>query len=517
MLPQHSLVYELCICCLAMGMVVMTIVGMIRLWPRRRETFMRKRHPLIYYGLPIAILTVIVERSVLLAVVRNFGPALLILLPYVIMEICRWTIVCLVLTRSWLLWFHIRWTMSTLDHEWQHLLNSNVNDGRIRCVNWFLSSRRKYGSFSVMLRRFGWWSMLCFVLCSAEWVHMVTREMDNDGLVDAAGMNKTNFAVMVTFTPSVLAEIIILKMTPHFDDRILLHWEYQVQIKAVLLLAVSILIRNVCVMMGFDIRAIALPINMLLCFAPIFVQLYLVPFKIPPNHAERGLIRTNSASPTSSVSTPRKNSTADMSHMTLQRVLSHPRSVHLFMVHLSKEYSMEELLAFIEFNQYLGYLKDIQLSLMHEGHKDRISELSFPDNVPLSEILECRENGAEIHRHGVTQLDMAKIKAHKLYLKYMAAGSEFEIKLSPATKETLAARFGDLKALLDDKKCTEEDLILMFDNCKAAVRRSLIFSMARFRETDEFEEAIAAITGDPKRTTVSMEVEYAEYPPEIQV
>ena len=70
----------------------------------------------------------------------------------------------------------------------------------------------------------------------------------------------------------------------------------------------------------------------------------------------------------------------------------------------------------------------MQLSHVCDGAKGQISEMDFAENIPLSEILEMRETGAEIHSHGVTELDMAKIKAWKLYRKYVAPGSEFEIK-----------------------------------------------------------------------------------------
>ena len=173
---------------------------------------MKKRHPLIFYGLTIAIVTLILERAVLLVVVANFGPVFLLLLPLIIMEMCRWTIVCLVLTKLWLLWFTIKWSMASIDN-WQHIINHESSGQPIKCINWFLSSRRQYGNFSRMLRVFGCWSTACFVLCSAEWVHIVVDESNHDNLVDTAGIKLNNFAVLVTFIPSVLAAILLLKLS----------------------------------------------------------------------------------------------------------------------------------------------------------------------------------------------------------------------------------------------------------------------------------------------------------------
>merc|ERR1711879_607200 len=117
------------------------------------------------------------------------------------------------------------------------------------------------------------------------------------------------------------------------------------------------------------------------------------------------------------------------------------------------------------------------------------------ENIPLSEILEMRETGAEIHSHGVTELDMAKIKAWKLYRKYVAPGSEFEIKISSADRDKLTQELGDIRALLDDKGCGEGDLLLIFENCKSAMKVLLVHAIKRFKETDEFLQATTAMTG----------------------
>lgn len=123
------------------------------------------------------------------------------------------------------------------------------------------------------------------------------------------------------------------------------------QTRLVLLLAFSIIVRNVCIIYGFEIRTITYPINMLLCFAPIFVQLFVVPAMIPPNPAECGLIRTNVSIRGSSESdratedkndeqTPPRMRSYEKSEVTLHDILRNPTSLHLFMTFLSKQLSV---------------------------------------------------------------------------------------------------------------------------------------------------------------------------------
>jgi len=509
-----SQMYEPALGIMALLLILMTIIGIVKLWPRRGETFMRKRHPLIFYGLAIAIVALLVERMMLLVVVRHFGPVALLLLPLFILEMSRWTIVCLVLTRTWMLWFTIKWTHFAMDDGWEFLLNSSKGDGRRRCINWFLSTRSKWGNFSVMIRYFGSFSFLCFLVCCAEWVRIVIADLNNEDLVDQFGMKKSNSVFLCTFIPCFLMEIYLLWATPKFVDEIWLQWEYKVQTRLVLLLALAIIVRNVCTIMidqASIIRAVTLPINMLLCFAPIFVQLFVVPAIIPPNPSECGLIRTNSASPTEtngrSPQLRHQRTKTFESEMTFQQIMSDPTALNLFMVFLSKLYDMETLLSFIEFNQYQQYLMDMHLSVVTDAAKDRISEMNFPENIPLSEIMESRETGAEIHSHGqgVTELDMAKIKAWKLYEKYVAPNSEFEIKITSSERDKLTARLGNIRELLDDKKCNEGDLLIIFENCKNAMKVSLIHAMKRFKQTFEYKQAITAMSGNQELIEVQVE------------
>eukprot|EP01083_Nonionella_stella_P213742 770614_1 len=106
-------------------------------------------------------------------------------------------------------------------------------------------------------------------------------------------------------------------------------------------------------------------------------------------------------------------------------IMGNKQAIHLFMAHLSSEYSMECLLAFIEISQYQDYLYGENIDNLDENNVQRVE---FADNIPISEIIEAKENVNKEYNN--IFLAHAKIKAHKLYNKYVKYGAEFEINIS---------------------------------------------------------------------------------------
>eukprot|EP01084_Bolivina_argentea_P072029 130831_1 len=146
--------------------------------------------------------------------------------------------------------------------------------------------------------------------------------------------------------------------------------------------------------------------------------------------------------------------TAQASRIDLDKILSNKQATHLFMLHLSKEYSIECLLSYIEFTQYRQYLVSEMDKLgMNPDYSSNLSDVpqspqtstpsephhqSFPSNIPQSLIV----SDSTKHTHADSTQDeellcSAKIKAHKLYAKYIQNGSEFEINISHGRRENL--------------------------------------------------------------------------------
>eukprot|EP01084_Bolivina_argentea_P102261 183224_1 len=118
----------------------------------------------------------------------------------------------------------------------------------------------------------------------------------------------------------------------------------------------------------------------------------------------------------------------------LKTILMHKKASHLFMVYLSSEYSMECLLSLIEFNEYQQFCMQY---IVDDNVIDKIEIIPFPSNIPTSSILEETEYIPDdiLVEYSDAIVYGAKIKAHKLYKKYIKTGSEFEINIGSDQRE----------------------------------------------------------------------------------
>merc|ERR1712228_86714 len=136
----------------------------------------------------------------------------------------------------------------------------------------------------------------------------------------------------------------------------------------------------------------------------------------------------------------------------LRAVLSHKISIHTFMLHLSKEYSMELLLAAIEFVQFQQYI----LPHLNENDYDLSVQklVDFPSNVPKSRIV-YNDDDEDIskeyegsHNEVNEFVFHAKMKGFKLYNKYVADNSEYEINIGYDERVRLMNVFCDKQTLI---------------------------------------------------------------------
>ena len=138
---------------------------------------------------------------------------------------------------------------------------------------------------------------------------------------------------------------------------------------------------------------------------------------------------------------------------------------------------MENLLAFIEFTQYQQYLKD------NTGKFKRAKIMQFPKNIPMSIRLE--KGNEEVNYNMITE---AKIKAHRIYNKYVSSVGEFEINVSYDSRQKVVNILGDLDLLLNNDKITISELFVIFDDCKLEIWRLLMGSYSRFKQQPEYND-----------------------------
>merc|ERR1712083_800442 len=119
------------------------------------------------------------------------------------------------------------------------------------------------------------------------------------------------------------------------------------------------------------------------------------------------------------------------------------------------------------------------MSIEDDDHE----QIEFAPNVPLSVIIE-EEYG--ILPYEDEFLASAKVKAHKLFNKYIKYGSEFQINISSMDRNKIVAMLGDLEGVLSGTADLNE-LYAVFEVCRTEMDKLLQYSLTRFRFKEIFE------------------------------
>lgn len=140
---------------------------------------------------------------------------------------------------------------------------------------------------------------------------------------------------------------------------------------------------------------------------------------------------------------------------------------------------MECLYSLIEMSQFQDWLSDndktgtIQRS--DTGKEQyRYDRIDFPTNVPISEMLSGKDSNVEI----ITR---------KIYEKYVKNGSVYEINISFLLRKQFA-QIIESQQLNDGKGQDWNQLMHVLDRCNHANRTLLMYSLTRFKQSDDFEE-----------------------------
>lgn len=156
---------------------------------------------------------------------------------------------------------------------------------------------------------------------------------------------------------------------------------------------------------------------------------------------------------------------------------------------------MEILLSFIEFTQFQQYLLD-NMDVLDDDEINNIKLFKFPSNIPMSSIInENNMKQSDIEMDGNTLLRECKIKAHKLYNKYIKINSEFEINISSSERDNLSNVLDDLNNLLK-LNMNLRDLFLLFNSSKDEMYTLQTYSFCRYQV-----ENMTELSHDEESTT----------------
>ena len=144
---------------------------------------------------------------------------------------------------------------------------------------------------------------------------------------------------------------------------------------------------------------------------------------------------------------------------------------------------MECMLFFIEVTQFQNYLiQNDEDSKIDNNIMTSISlgDAIFAENIPISEIVQFEFEPKNDKIYGF------KMKAYKIYKKYIEVGSEFEINISAMERSKLAY-IANLSSFLQ-VNTDINDFLIMFEECKKAMRLLLMYSLTRLKLSPEFKE-----------------------------
>ena len=174
-----------------------------------------------------------------------------------------------------------------------------------------------------------------------------------------------------------------------------------------------------------------------------------------------------------------------MGEIRLCDVLSHAHAFDTFMVHLSKEFSMECLLSYLEMAQYRNAVFSVMMDMKLMTGDCDIKRLPFnlPATVPQSSIVYSRPFNCGDTRYDFRQ--HIKRKAVLLFNKYIRVGAEYEINIASRLRKEITVLIGNCHKFMEND-VTEKELLVIFDECCREMVVLMQDSFRRFVRTTQF-------------------------------
>eukprot|EP01084_Bolivina_argentea_P253526 425885_1 len=428
------------------------------------EMFMKKRSLSIFYALNGSL--IFLMSSLFFAGIAIVRTSLLIIA-------CSCASCCIgaflllfvLISKNWIIYYKYHWIHNTLQYKWQRIINPDIISKTEQ--NWFIANNTTYGNVFYIYKLFG---TISVIACMISVIPLFIAIMEKFALIP---LFIAILCFSITFCPITLFYAYIVWNTPSFDDAFYIHKESKIHSKLMILFAATHTLTNIAFLIFWDFRLYMVGLfmdNMSLC-AMIYTSTIIV-HKKQRHHSSVAII----------------NPQQTIVNITLEMILSNEQCLHLFMTHLSTEWSMEILLSCIEFNQFQKFLVE------HINDKqilEKVKIINFPDTLPQSQIVSSIKymNDDDKYFDEDAFLNGVKIKAHRLYNKYIASG-EFEVNISGMMKDKLSNVLSNLKSLLIHN-INLIDLFLVFEGCKQEMITLQSISLERYKHENEFKSVIS--------------------------
>eukprot|EP01084_Bolivina_argentea_P011741 21971_1 len=435
-------------------------------------------------------------------------------------------IIYLMVIRLWLIHYSIKWAVASKTIDVLKYINDESPQN-----NWYIINKQKYGRFKTVLKLFSIPYLLsCFIMCIVYGVtggYYVEFEIINP---------------IILLTPIIVAAIIWNK-TPVFNDFFRILTEMRFAIIGGFLGGLIYEFSNIIyALLSTYYHVDALIFHRLAYFVMIillghtnlFMTFWvlhhsgLIDTKKTNKHNKCCRFRSNALSHVELLIDTRKSIDLNLfAKVTLVDVLSDRNGFDLFVMHILKEFSTENILAVIEFTQFRDFYDDHLWDLIDEYdgygynepnarntislnisildsisttvHKPRRSTNNTHFKAPIIPIPKRKRTKkiklpAHVPKSMVVYDEclgmIDKVKA--LVEKYIVIGSKFELNISGGLRELTVSKyqqmiFGELD---------EEDGLYIFDDVKNCIMKLMSDSFTRFQTTEEYNTFLHKYTAN---------------------
>ena len=147
------------------------------------------------------------------------------------------------------------------------------------------------------------------------------------------------------------------------------------------------------------------------------------------------------------------------------------------MHHLSKEWSMEILLAFVEMTQFQSKIKEEYQDMQSDKMTFTALQDALLENEQIPKSFIVYEDVTDDVKDKMTEL---KIRACELYDKYIV-GKELEINISHEQREQLHRFMDNSTYFLENVNMNETELFMMYDDIIEELSTLLGYSHCRYK------------------------------------
>lgn len=530
-----------------------------------------------------------------------------------------------ILWRAWMLFYDINYSKQSQNGEWKNLIApqspNNITATKGALVHqWFLTHIHNFGNFRWVTVRLT--ALTAFLMCISYflWIYgycllMYKKNKSTDDVADYYNILIT--AQFYDFFVNVLIAIVLLilaRKIPLFYDHFFVREELRllficaaIYYSAVIVFFILLIVFNVVTVALQDYEKIAVVATVFTMvhglfatiaqFAIILVQTAWVLHKIRPylllqtrllhksvsklqmtelnaaakeldeeNYAEQAIKQHQKQQKRSANSIGSNHSNASsyrqmQYEFTVNDLIEHSMGFDGFMIHLIREFSMECLLSYVEFTQFLGAIYQKCDDIENE---EQLYIPNYPSSVPYSYIIEQNEwftapehndedsrmsqrsskrlnvNAFSIKRpqktdsrknpsldfSQLTEADREKYNfkvrfqilsiGNALYHKYVRPGGELEINISGPLRKQFYETFENKKWMKDGEKhvVDAQKICNLYSKAAIEVYKLLKISFDRFRDKQDYDRLKKRCMADRERSSVKSKEELRSMSPE---